>query len=196
MKRLLVKIVLILLSKFHHLNLIIMKKHITFSIYATLFFTQLLFAQDTTKLTTATDSSDGKNAWYFEFGGASIIGVTFNYERMLSKKSSGLSVRAGAGGGIFAFFDGIDAFGALPLGLAYTFPNKPNSKEFFEFGATYTHIFSNGASVDILSPNLSWKHIAKQKGLQVKATLIPLFYSPADRMAAGPWFGFSIGKRF
>jgi hypothetical protein len=173
-----------------------MKTRFILCTLSTLFSVQFLFAQDSGRLAPVTDTAYGKNAWYFEFGGASIIGATLNYDRMLSKKRSGFSIRAGAGGGFFAFLKGVDAFGAIPFGVAYTFPCKPGTKDLFEVAATNTYFFSNGAGDNLLSPSLSWKHVTKPKGLQFKATFIPVFYAPADQLAAGPWFGFSIGKRF
>jgi hypothetical protein len=177
-------------------KLTIMKKNLIMCILSALLLSKSLIAQDTSKIVSAVGSSYTQNSWYFEFGGASILGVTFNYERSFSKKPGGFYLRAGAGGGFLWFWDDVASFGALPVGLGYNIPISPDKKDFLDIGGTYTFLFANGGNADVLSPNISWRHVVKPKGLQFRATLIPFYYSVSDHSGFGPWFGFSIGKRF
>lgn len=174
-----------------------MKKRLPLCLSLTLICTSLLFAQDTSKAVIKTDSAYVKNAWYFEFAGASILGVTFNYERSFSKKPGGLCLRAGFGGGFIAVFDEVDFFAAIPFGLSYNIPVSPDKRHFIEIGGTYTTILEEGGNTYLISPNLGWRFMAAPKGVQLRATLIPyIFPTGEDEGGIGPWFGFSVGKRF
>jgi hypothetical protein len=158
---------------------------------------ECLLAQDTTQIKETTDNQTGHNAWYFELGGASLIGLTLNYERALSKKPGGFNIRVGFGGGIIpGIFSADQAFGAIPVGLNYSIPISKDNRNFAEFGGTYSLLFSGDGSAGIFSTSVAWRFEKKPRGLITKIILIPLFYSVTDKMAAGPWFGIAIGKKF
>jgi hypothetical protein len=142
-----------------------------------------------------------KNSWFFELGGAGLA-LTFNYERFLSKKPGGLSLRAGIGGGFVVAGEGI-GFLSLPLGVSYNLPVSKNKDHFIEFGANYTYITggvigeeeSSGHGA-IISPEIGWRHINPKSGWMFKAVLIPVFVDAATGDAIGPYAGFSFGKKF
>ena len=166
------------------------KKILLSTFLMTLSFT-LLQAQE--KLRDSTTTQQAMNSWYVELGGQSFIGMTLNYERFLSRKPGGFSVHAGIGGA-YLFLSGEDSFGylALPVGISYNLPLGKENKDFVEFGGNFVKL----ASLGVLNGTISWRHQSRPKGLQTRVTLIPLFYLTGEKQAAGPWFGFSIGKRF
>jgi hypothetical protein len=133
------------------------------------------------------------NSWYVELAGHSLIGMTLNYERFLSRKPGGFSVHAGIGGSYF-FLGRESNFGvfSLPVGISYNLPLTKENKDFVEFGGNFVSF----SGVSIIDGTISWRHQAKPRGLQTRLTIIPLFYLMNEKQAAGPWFGFSIGKRF
>jgi hypothetical protein len=152
------------------------------------------FSQE--KITTNTNYSTSGNGWYIEVGGSSILGLTVNYERYLSKKPGGLSVHAGFGGAFFFSSGGSGGFGVIPAGLSYNIPISKNHRNFIEVGGTYTYLFGSESGENILSLITSWRFVAAPKGLQLRATLIPFLFLQSESSAFGPWLGFSIGKRF
>ncbi len=158
---------------------------------------ECLLAQDAVRIRDSADNQTAHNAWYFELGGASLIGLTLNYERALSKKPGAFSIRVGFGGGIIPgiFFED-QAFGAIPVGLNYSIPMSKGNRNFAEFGGTYSLLFTGDGSVGIFSASAAWRFEKRPRGLITKIILIPLFYSVTDKMAAGPWFGIAIGKKF
>lgn len=142
-----------------------------------------------------------QNSWFFELGGAS-AGLTINYERFLSKKPGGLSLRAGFGAGIIAFGDVI-AYGSLPLGASYNIPISKNKNHFIEVGGTYTFIAGGLLGVEdgtgsfgFISPQIGWRYFSTQSGFQMRVTLIPFVSSPVLDGPIGPFAGISLGKRF
>ena len=147
----------------------------------------------------AADSSNNQyNSWYAEFGGQSLVGVTFNYERFLSKKPGGFSVHIGAGGGYLPdlFDDGIVLFGAFPAGISYNIPVTENKRQFIEVGASYSFLLvPSDVNANLTSLNVSYRYQSPSGKFQLRATLTPLMYSIGDNTAV-PWLGFSLGRRF
>ena len=141
-----------------------------------------------------------QNSMYFELAGTSLLGVTFNYERFLSKKPGGLSVHAGFGGGMIpGIFDQNDQpFGAIPLGVSYNIPLSSDKHEFLEMGTNYTFILGGADYSDkILSGVLSWRHLAGDGKMQIRVSVMPWVRSTVEESNLGfLWFGFSIGRRF
>ena len=73
------------------------------------FYTLLVFinlvpavAFNQEKITTNENYSTSRNGWYIELAGSSLIGLTANYERYLSKKTGGFSIHAGIGEHFFS----------------------------------------------------------------------------------------------
>lgn len=151
----------------------------------------------TTTATTTTDISarQAMNGWYIELAGASLLGLTFNYERFLSKKPGGLSIHAGAGGVLISLVGNTGGFVALPVGLSYNIPTSKKYHSFIELGGGYTFLSgTGGGSSGIYYPILGWRYLAQPTGLQFRATCLPFVSYDGDKIA--PWFGFSIGKKF
>jgi len=142
-----------------------------------------------------TTARQAMNGWYAELAGSSLIGITFNYERYLSRKPGGFSVHAGAGG-IFLYIAGESGgFLALPVGLSYNIPTSRAHHSFIEVGGGYTYLAGGGTGQGFYYPVLSWRYLAQPKGLQLRASLYPVIML-GDGEAFGPWIGFSIGKKF
>jgi len=157
------------------------------------------FAQPATTLNTDT-TTIYKNSFYVEVGGAALLGLTANYERFLSKKPGGFSMRIGLGGGYVPgiFDDGI-VFAALPLGLSYNIPISPNKRNFIEVGGTYSFIFAGGDdnNTQFISPIVGYRYESPSGKFHLRCTLMPVLYSAVDNSTADiPWFGFSIGTKF
>ncbi len=151
--------------------------------------------------TSDTDSSlFFKNFKYVEIGGASFIGTSFNYERHLSEKPSGFSMRVGLGGGFVPslFSDDIQLFGVLAAGLYYKMSVSASNTHFIELGSTYSYIFSKGDfNASIMSGSVAWRYEPQKSKLLLKAVFMPVVYSVTDNQVLGiPWFGFTIGSRF
>ena len=93
-------------------------------------------AQDSsaTRLTDGSQPKQMQNSWFFEIGGSS-PSTTLNYERYLSRKPGGLSIRAGIGVG--TDFSS-EFFAAVPLGASYSLPISKHKNEFLEVGGVYT----------------------------------------------------------
>lgn len=157
------------------------------------------FAQTTTTLATDTASAY-KNSFYVEFGGAALLGITANYEKFLSKKPGGFSVRVGLGGGYApALFDDGTAFAALPLGISYNIPISANKRSCIEVGGTYSFIFAGGNkdNAQVVSPIMGYRYESPSGKFQLRCTVMPVLYSAVDNsFGVIPWFGFSIGTKF
>lgn len=150
----------------------------------------------TTTVTTTTDTSarQAMNGWYVQLAGESTVGVTFNYERYLSRKPGGLSIHAGVGGIYVRINESTGGFFAIPIGASYNIPTSKKYRNFIEIGGGYTYISASGGSYGAYYPVLGWRYLAKPTGLQIRATCIP--YMDLDGLRLSPWFGFSIGKKF
>jgi len=145
-----------------------------------------------------------QNSWYFEFAGASLAGVTFNYERFLSKTPGGFSIHGGIGGGLIPhiFDNGADFFGAFTGGVSYNIPVTTNKRGMIELGGIYTYYsgqilsqFGDDSTIGTGVPAalVSWRHLSASGKTQIRATLLGLI-GPDGQVL--PWVGFSIGRRF
>ncbi|HEY4327115.1 MAG TPA: hypothetical protein VGN20_24220 [Mucilaginibacter sp.] len=172
-------------------------KRLIFSIAIAVIIIRNASAQNTASQTMAADTvTNLKNAWYIEVAGASLIGVTFNYERFLSKKPGGLSVHAGFGGGVFTLFDDGFVFGAVPAGISYNIPTSADKRQMIEIGGDYSLIFAEGDQSSFLSGIVSWRYETPSHNLIIRLTLMPIIRPIGEEDSGGPWFGFSIGRRF
>ncbi|MFI5158959.1 MAG: hypothetical protein ACHQF4_08830 [Sphingobacteriales bacterium] len=179
-------------------------KKIIFLLAVTVITAQNLRAQDTTTRTVADSTLNFKNSWYIEFLGSSLLGITFNYERFLSKTPGGLSVHAGFGGGIIPhiFTSGADFYGTLNGGVSYNIPVTANKRGMIEIGGVYGWysgaVLSQFGDDSIISADapaglLSWRHQSVKGNTQIRATIMT-FVEPGGRLQ--PWIGFSVGQRF
>jgi len=141
-----------------------------------------------------TTARQAMNGWYVQIAGESTIGITFNYERYFSRKPGGLSIHAGIGGIYLSINDNSGGFLAIPLGVSYNIPTSHKYHSFIEIGGGYTYLSSGGGSYGAYYPVLGWRFLAKPKGLQIRATCIPVMNIDGTKLS--PWFGFSIGKKF
>ncbi|MGZ3765066.1 MAG: hypothetical protein ACXVB0_10120 [Mucilaginibacter sp.] len=163
---------------------------------------QKLSAQNTA--TTVVADTVLKNSWYFEFAGASISGVTINYERFFSKDPGGFSIHGGVGGGIVPhiFDSGADFFGSFTGGVSYNIPVSKDKKGMIEFGGIYSYYsgqilaqFGDNNTLSAAVPALlaGWRHQSASGKTQIRATVLAFFDQRAQVL---PWVGFSIGRKF
>jgi hypothetical protein len=196
MKRLFIQVGL-MCKQLKNKKLTRMKKLIYPFIFVFAFSTTALAQSNITQADTAMPF---KNSFYVEFGGASLLGLTANYERFLSKQPGGFSVRAGLGGGYLpGIFDDGQLFAALPLGISYNIPISRNKRNLIEIGGTYSFIYAGGDydNTQFISPILGFRYESPLGKFQLRATLMPVLYSTVDKSIADiPWFGFSIGTKF
>jgi hypothetical protein len=156
--------------------------------------TTLCQAQDS-RLTEDDIPHKAMNGWYAEILGASLLGVTINYERYLSSKPGGLNVHAGAG----VNYGYSDALGTtlsftLPMGISYDLPTSSKHRSFVEIGGGYTFLIDKHGQYNYFYPLMGWRFLAKPRGLQYRVTLLPIIGGGKERI--GPLVGFSIGKKF
>jgi len=176
-------------------------KKLFFLLAIAAFTAQNLKAQTTSAADT---TANLRNSWYFEFAGASLTGLTFNYERFLSKTPGGFSIRGGIGGGFIPhiFDSGADFFGAFTGGVSYNIPVTGNKRGMIEVGSIYTyysgHILSqfgddSNVGTGVPAALASWRHLSASGKTQIRATWLA-FISPDGWVQ--PWVGFSVGQRF
>ena len=176
-------------------------KKLFFLLAITALSTQGLRAQTTVSADTI---AARQNSWYFEFAGASLTGVTFNYERFLSKTPGGLSIHGGIGGGIVPhiFDSGSDFFGAFTGGVSYNIPITKDKRAMIEVGGIYSYYSgkffsefgdSTTHGTGIPGALVSWRHLSVSGKTQIRASWF-LFINAEGQVL--PWVGFSIGRRF
>jgi len=166
-----------------------------------------LSAQTTAAGTTQTDDSlqYKKNSWYIEFAGASLLGMTINYERFLGGHPWGFSVRAGIGGGIVPeiFTDKVDVYVVFPVGLSYNIPVSASKRNMIEVGGVFEYV--SGLPANTFDTNtthfyqgvVSWRYESSSHRTQFRASIYPNIVT-LDNGHTGlfPWVGFSIGQKF
>jgi hypothetical protein len=150
------------------------------------------------------DTAVYQNSWYFEFAGASLTGVTFNYERFISKTPGRFSIHGGIGGGIIPhiFDNGADFFGAVTGGVSYNIPVTTDKRGMIELGGIYTYYsgevlaqFGDNSTINTGIPAalVSWRHLSASGKTQIRITGLALIGPNGQAL---PWVGFSIGQRF
>lgn len=150
-----------------------------------------------------TDTSKAKqNGWYVELAGQSLLGLTFNYERYLSRAPGGFSVHIGAGGGYITdfFSDDALAFVAVPAGISYNLPLSTNNRHFFEMGVGYTFFIVSSDGGNIASIITSYRYQSRSGKFQLRATFMPATFllndGDTNNSHTISWVGLSIGRRF
>ena len=164
-------------------------------------------AQDSSKTKLTDDSQQiyskqRQNSLFIELGGSSPA-ASINYERFLSRKPGGLSIRAGIGLGAYVPYG--EFFSAIPLGISYNLPISKKKNEFLEVGGTYTILGGNfwtvksttTGSPNLFAPQISYRYQWPKGNIHMRLTISPYFIAPGNEVMNGKWlFGFSLGKRF
>jgi len=183
-----------------------MKKLIVpFTVFIVLQMTAEAQDSSTTKLTDGnqqTTARQRQNSLFIELGGSSPA-ASLNYERFLSRKPGGFSIRAGIGLGAAIPYG--EFFSVIPLGISYHLPISKNKNEFLEMGGTYTILGGNSwtdkptttGNPNLLTPQFSYRYQWLKSNFHIRLTLSPHIIAPGNDVMNGKWlFGFSLGKKF
>jgi len=139
------------------------------------------------------------NSFYIEVLGSSFLGASANYERFLSKRPGGISLRAGLGvGRLIDIFEKDITYGTLPFGISYNLPVSKNGRHLIELGGNYVFVFgTKDDNTQFIMPVIGYRYQSPSAKFQLRATVFPYFFSFADDDGSViTWVGVSFGTRF
>lgn len=152
-----------------------MKTIVTF-IFVLIFSIQTLQAQYTPEKSPPQPVQ--QNSFYVELFGASFLGASANYERYLSKRPGGFSVKAGLGiGRLIDIFEKDITYGTLPFGISYNLPVSKNGRHLIELGGNYVFVFgTKDDNTQFIMPVIGYRYQSPSAKFQLRATVFPYFF--------------------